>query len=356
MSDIITAVGLVKRFGDNIAVDGVSFEIRDGEIFGLLGPNGAGKTTTISMISCLLAPTEGDIVVDGASVRTDPTRVKRAIGVVPQDIALYPTLTAIENLRFWGRMYGLSGHLLEERTAEALELAGLADRARERIEKYSGGMKRRINIAAGVMHHPRVMLMDEPTVGIDPQSRNHILETVKELNRRGMTVLYTSHYMEEVEFLCDRVAIADHGRVIALGTIDELKRLVGDENVVTVSVESLPAGATETLHALPGVDGVLMGVSGEEGDEGEDGSGEKAGSSAAGEKAGSGATGEGAGEAGVTPDSGTTIRVLSKDASGILASVVTALTDAGARITAIDVREPDLESVFLHLTGKSLRD
>jgi ABC-2 type transport system ATP-binding protein len=345
MPDIITVEGLVKRFGDNTAVDGVSFGIHDGEIFGLLGPNGAGKTTTISMIDCLLAPTEGDVTVDGASVRTDPNRVKCAIGVVPQDIALYPTLSAVENLRFWGRMYGLSGHLLEERTTEALELAGLADRARERIEKYSGGMKRRINIAAGVMHHPRVMLMDEPTVGIDPQSRNHILETVKELNRRGMTVLYTSHYMEEVEFLCDRVAIVDHGRVIALGTIDELKRLVGDENVVTVSVESLPPGTVTALQSLPGVDGVLMGTSG---DAGESEDGEATGNSTASKAA--------TAEAASAPESGATVRVLSKDASGILASVVTALTDAGARITAIDVREPDLESVFLHLTGKSLRD
>ena len=354
MPDIISVQGLVKRFGDTTAVDGVTFGIRQGEIFGLLGPNGAGKTTAISMISCLLAPTQGDVTVDGASVRTDPSSVKRALGVVPQDIALYPTLTAIENLHFWGRMYGLSGKLLEERTTEALQLAGLADRARERIENYSGGMKRRINIAAGVMHHPRVLLMDEPTVGIDPQSRNHILETVKELNRRGMTVLYTSHYMEEVEFLCDRVAIVDHGRVIALGTIDELKRLVGDENVVTVSVESLPPGAVEALRALPGVDGVLMGGASDEGEEGEE---PTAGKAAATKPPSKAAAAEPPVEgAPATTDAGPTIRVLSKDASGILARVVTALTDAGARITAIDVREPDLESVFLHLTGKSLRD
>jgi ABC-2 type transport system ATP-binding protein len=359
MSDIVTVDTLVKRFGDTTAVDGVSFGIHDGEIFGLLGPNGAGKTTIISMIDCLLAPTEGDVTVDGASVRSDATRVKRAIGVVPQDIALYPTLSAIENLRFWGRMYGLTGRLLDERTDEALELAGLADRAKERIEKYSGGMKRRINIAAGVMHHPRVLLMDEPTVGIDPQSRNHILETVKELNRRGMTVLYTSHYMEEVEFLCDRVAIVDHGRVIALGTIDELKRLVGDENVVTVSVESLPAGALDALRALPGIDGVLMGASGEEGDEVEEAPAPKTGApsgASGGPAERAAADAAEAGEATTAPDSTVTLRVLSKDASGILASVVTALTDSGARITAIDVREPDLESVFLHLTGKSLRD
>jgi ABC-2 type transport system ATP-binding protein len=334
--DIVTVTELVKRFGDNAAVDGVSFSISEGEIFGLLGPNGAGKTTTISTISCLIEPTAGDIVVDGASVNTDPAAVKRALGIVPQDIALYPTLTAAENLRFWGRMYGLSGSLLEERLEEALVTAGLVDRAKERIEKYSGGMKRRVNIAAGIMHHPRLLLMDEPTVGIDPQSRNHILETVKELNRRGMTVLYTSHYMEEVELLCDRVGIMDHGKLIASGTIDELKRLVGDDNVISVRVSELPAGALEALRALPEV-GSVSSSSG----------------AAAQEASEDGAAGEGADAA---PDTGATIEVLSRDSGAVIASVVTALASLGAKVLAIEVREPNLESVFLHLTGKSLRD
>jgi len=329
---IVTVTDLVKRFGDHAAVDGVSFDIREGEVFGLLGPNGAGKTTTISMISCLLAPSSGTVIVDGASVTAEPRKVKCALGVVPQEIALYPTLTALENLMFWGRMYGLGGKLLEERVVEALETAGLADRAKERIETYSGGMKRRINIAAGIMHHPRVLLMDEPTVGIDPQSRNHILETVKELNRRGMTVLYTSHYMEEVEFLCDRVGIVDHGRLIALGTIEELKRLVGDENVISVRLAELPDGVLEAIRAFPLVDSVSTAAAGD----------------AAEPKEGEDAT---------APDGeGVTIEVLSKDSGTVIADVVGALGRSGARILAVDVREPNLESVFLHLTGKSLRD
>ena len=329
---IVAVTDLVKRFGDNAAVDGVSFEIAEGEIFGLLGPNGAGKTTTISMISCLLAPTSGEVVVDGHSVTAEPRKVKCALGVVPQEIALYPTLTALENLKFWGRMYGLGGHLLEERVAEALETAGLADRAKERIETYSGGMKRRINIAAGIMHHPRVLLMDEPTVGIDPQSRNHILETVKELNRRGMTVLYTSHYMEEVESLCDRVGIVDHGRLIALGTLEELRRLVGDDSVISVHVAELPEGALDGLRALPEVDSVTSCCAGDEHD-----------------------ADEGAGVAEPAGE-GVTVQVLSKESGTVLADVVAVLGRGGAKILAVDVREPNLESVFLLLTGKSLRD
>ena len=321
---IIEVTDLVKVFGENTAVDGVSFDIRPGEIFGLLGPNGAGKTTAISMINCLLAPTSGEVLVDGESVTSQPRKVKAALGVVPQEIALYPTLTALENLRFWGRMYGLRGRLLEERVAEALEMAGLAERAKERIETYSGGMKRRVNIAAGIMHHPRVLLMDEPTVGIDPQSRNHILETVKELNRRGMTVLYTSHYMEEVELLCDRVGIIDHGKVIALGTIDELKRLVGGENVISIRLAGLPEGALEALRGIPEVDSVTSAAPTEE------------------QKAGG--------------DEEVIVQVLSKDSGTVMADVVGALGTAGARILSVDVREPNLESVFLHLTGKSLRD
>ena len=311
---IVVVSDLVKRFGDSAAVDGVSFSIEAGEIFGLLGPNGAGKTTTISMICCLLAPTSGDVAVDGASVLSDPGHVKRALGVVPQEIALYPTLTATENLRFWGRMYGLSGGLLDQRIAESLEIAGLADRAKERIETYSGGMKRRINIAAGIMHHPKVLLMDEPTVGIDPQSRNHILETVKQLNASGMTVLYTSHYMEEVEFLCDRVGIVDHGKLIASGTMDELKLLVGGENVISLHVDGVPESIVETLGRLEGVDRVTHDA-----------------------------------EAG-------TLEVLAPDAGLVLAPLVEALTSAGGHIASVDIKEPNLESVFLHLTGKSLRD
>ena len=232
---------------------------------------------------------------------------------MPQEIALYPTLTARENLTFWGRMYGMGGKELSSAVDEALELAGLADRAKERIEKYSGGMKRRINIAAGILHKPRVLLMDEPTVGIDPQSRNHILEQVKELNAAGMTVLYTSHYMEEVEFLCDRVAIVDHGKIIAMGTLDELRRLVGDSDIVRVGVdETLADGALDAVRAVPGVSKADRADS--------------------------------------------MLEVLATDGGQALAGIISALNAAGERVHSVEVVEPNLESVFLHLTGKSLRD
>jgi linearmycin/streptolysin S transport system ATP-binding protein len=312
MPAIIEVNGLVKRYGELAAVDGVSFTVEEGEIFGLLGPNGAGKTTTISMLSCLIEPTEGDATVAGNSIRTRPLSVKRALGVVPQDIALYPTLTALENLRFWAEMYGLKGDELKQRVAEVLAVAGLEDRAKERIETYSGGMKRRINIAAGMMHRPQVLVMDEPTVGIDPQSRNHILQTVRELNARGMTIVYTSHYMEEVEELCERVGIIDHGKLIALGTKDELRKLVGDEDVVELQIDHVPADAIERLTEVDGVTRADV------------------------------------------RDGG--IEVLSRDAGQVLAPVLSSLGEAGAHVRDVHVREPNLESVFLHLTGKSLRD
>lgn len=312
MTDIVQVRGLVKRFGELTAVDHVEFSIAEGEMFGLLGPNGAGKTTTISMISCLLNAAEGDIVVDGHSVNKEPTAVKRLLGVVPQEIALYPTLSAAENLAFWGRMYGLSGTALKKAVDDALELAGLADRSRERVEKYSGGMKRRINIAAGILHRPKVLLMDEPTVGIDPQSRNHILETVKELNASGMTVLYTSHYMEEVEYLCDRIAIMDHGKIIAMGTLNELRDVVGGMDVVAVTVGEVSDGIIAAVNAIDGVEGVNQ------------------------------ADGK--------------MEVLTPSSGSILGKLVTTLESEGAHVTSVTVIEPNLESVFLHLTGKSLRD
>lgn len=219
---------LVKRFGQNEVVRGISFSVAKGESFGLLGPNGAGKSTSIAMICGLLTPTEGEIRVAGLDGGQESMKVRQMMGVVPQDIALYPTLTARENLAFWGQMYGLYGKELTKRVDEALEIVSLTDRQKERIDKYSGGMKRRINIAASLLHHPALLIMDEPTVGIDPQSRNNILETVQHLNSElGMTVIYTSHYMEEVEYLCQRVGIIDHGKLIALGTLDEVRNLAG---------------------------------------------------------------------------------------------------------------------------------
>jgi ABC-2 type transport system ATP-binding protein len=312
MGSIVRVSALTKKFGDLVAVNYLSFEIAEGEIFGLLGPNGAGKTTTISMISCLIEPNAGDIIVDGHSVKKEATAVKRALGVVPQEIALYPALSATENLAFWGRMYGLHGQTLKDAVADSLKLAGLEDRAKERIEKYSGGMKRRINIAAGILHRPRVLLMDEPTVGIDPQSRNHILETVKELNRSGISVLYTSHYMEEVEFLCHRIAIMDHGKIIAMGTLDELRDIVGSMDVVDVLVKDLADAVAERVHAIPGVTGASR-----------------------------------------TEDG---MRVLTASSGSIMGALIQTLESEGSHVISVSVTEPNLESVFLHLTGKSLRD
>jgi len=310
---IVEVDGLVKRFGDTTAVDGVSLTIAEGSIFGLLGPNGAGKTTTISMISCLLSPDAGDALVDGHSVRTQSTGVRKVLGVVPQEIALYPTLTAAENLRFWGRMYGLGGRALSEAVDYGLRMAGLEEQAKKRIDTFSGGMKRRINIAAGILHRPRVLLMDEPTVGIDPQSRNHILDTVRELNRGGMTVLYTSHYMEEVEALCDRIAIIDHGSVIADGSLEDLRALVGDEDRVHIALAG--ENATQALEAVRAISGVTR--------------------------------------AELTDG---TLEVLAPEAGPVLGAVVAAITGAGCAVRSVEVVEPNLESVFLHLTGRALRD
>ena len=312
MSSIVEVRALTKRFDELVAVNDVSFSIEEGEVFGLLGPNGAGKTTTISMVSCLIEPTSGTIVVNGHDSAREPGALKAALGVVPQEIALYPTLTAAENLRFWGSMYGLRGDALKSAVADALELAGLADRAKERVEKYSGGMKRRINIAAGILHKPRVLLMDEPTVGIDPQSRNHILETVKDLNAAGMTVLYTSHYMEEVEYLCDRIAIMDHGVIIAEGTLNELRDVVGGMDVVAVKVAGVTSEVLERVRAIEGVEGVES-----------------------------------------VEDA---LEVLTRSSGSIMGRLVSTLESEGAYVTSVSVTEPNLESVFLHLTGKSLRD
>ncbi len=309
---IVEAKNLVKIFDTNKAVDGVSFSVEEGEVFGLLGPNGAGKSTLIGVISTLLSPTSGDVVIDGHRVTKEPMAVKKVIGVVPQEIALYPTLTARENLDFWGKMYGLPSSEIKKRTDAVLEIVGLSDRAGDRIDTYSGGMKRRINIAAGLLHNPKVLFMDEPTVGIDPQSRNHILETVKHLNNEGLTVIYTSHYMEEVEFLCDRIAIIDHGKVIAEGTQEDLRLLVGNQDIIRASATGLSEDVLPSITAIPDVDKATL----------RDGS----------------------------------IDILSTHGRKVLAEVITTLNDKNVKVSSVEIQEPDLESVFLHLTGRSLRD
>jgi linearmycin/streptolysin S transport system ATP-binding protein len=314
MPPILQAQHLVKKYGDLIAVDGISFEIKEGEIFSLLGPNGAGKTTTISMLSTLLSPTSGDASIGGHSITKEPMAVKRVIGVVPQEIALYEDLTARENLIFWGQMYGLSGKPLNTRVDRVLEQIGLAERAKSRVKTYSGGMKRRLNIGVGLLHQPQLLFMDEPTVGIDPQSRRAILDAVKDLNRQGMTVLYTTHYMEEAQELSDRVGIIDHGKLIAIGTQSELTRQVGemDTLVLQVGEGEDPAQLAEALRNIPGLSGVQA--------------------------------------------ANHEVVVIAPSAEEIVAPVVAQATERGIKIRAIEIREPNLEAVFLHLTGRALRD
>src|SRR5512138_2871938 len=314
MPSILEVHDLVKKYGEFTAVNGISFEIQEGEIFSLLGPNGAGKTTTISMLSTLFTPTSGDAIIGGHSITKEPMSVKQVIGVVPQELALYEDLTARENLIFWGQMYGLNGKALNNRVDEVLEEIGLTDKARNRVKTYSGGMKRRVNIGVGLLHRPRLLFMDEPTVGIDPQSRRAILDTVKDLNRQGMTVLYTTHYMEEAQELSDRVGIIDHGELIALGTQKELTQQVGQTETLILHL-----GENEDIQALAnslkGIHDVL--------------------------------------EANVTDHE---VSIITPEAEDILAPVVSKANERGIKIRSIDIREPNLEAVFLHLTGRALRD
>jgi ABC-2 type transport system ATP-binding protein len=308
----IEVVNLRKSFAENHAVQGVSFEVAQGEIFSLLGPNGAGKTTTISMLSCLLRPDDGDARIMGHSIRSDQNGVKSALGVVPQEIALYEDLTARENLNFWGKMYNLRGSKLKARVDEVLDVIGLQDRAGERVGKYSGGMKRRVNIGVALLHKPKVIYMDEPTVGIDPQSRRNILDSVVRLKGEGMTVLYTTHYMEEAQELSDHIGIMDHGKLIASGTNEELVKLVGQQTRIDLT---LNANVEGMILAWQGIDGVSQ-VSAEDG----------------------------------------VVTVLVNDSNLVLPHLFEAAARLSARITSVDIREPNLEAVFLHLTGRALRD
>ena len=314
MTNILEVQNLVKNYGDFQAVKGVSFNIEEGEIFSLLGPNGAGKTTTISMLSTLYTPTSGDAVIGGHSVTKDPMGVRNIIGVVPQDLALYEDLTARENLIFWGQMYNLSGKSLNIRVDEVLEQIGLTDKAKNRVKTFSGGMKRRVNIGVGLLHKPRLLFMDEPTVGIDPQSRRAILDTVKDLNKQGMTLLYTTHYMEEAEELSNRVGIIDHGELIAIGSQKELTQQVGQSETLILHINEND-DPQALIPSFKGIKDVL--------------------------------------EANVI---GTEISIITPSAKDVLASVVSKANERGIKIRSIDIREPNLEAVFLHLTGRALRD
>jgi ABC-2 type transport system ATP-binding protein len=309
---VLEARGLRKAFKDLVAVKDVSFHIAEGETYGLLGPNGAGKTTTISMVCGLLESDAGEVQVDGREITTRSTDAKAAIGYVPQDIAIYPDLTARENLVFFGSLYGMAGKELAARVDEVLETIGLRERAKDRSAEFSGGMKRRLNIGIGLLHKPRLLMLDEPTVGVDPQSRNAILESVEQLSAEGMAVLYTTHYMEEAERLCDRVAIIDEGEIKAEGTRSELVRLVGERDKVRLGASGNLAGALAALQAVPGVESTSTGEE--------------------------------------------RIDLIVEGADRALPLLLQAAAGAGLSVHSVEVEEPNLEAVFLHLTGKALRD
>lgn len=336
MINILEVDNITKKFGDFQAVKGVSFAVEEGEVFGLLGPNGAGKTTTISMLTGVLEPTAGTARIGGYDLRKDPNEVKKINGLVPQDLALYQPLSARANLQFFGRIYGLRGKELRERVEDVLRIVALTDRANQAVEKYSGGMKRRVNIAAGLVHEPRLFFLDEPTVGVDPQSRNQIFESVLRLNReRKMTIIYTSHYMEEVELLCNRVAIIDKGEIIAMDTIKNLVDMLGG-GVILLGLAHVEDALMKELSGLPAVKhaGLAPQV------------------------------------VPALPDSGATVqpsevpkhtgvhlvKLECENSEQALINVINFLSKLNMRVLSLEILEPNLESVFLHLTGKKLRE
>jgi ABC-2 type transport system ATP-binding protein len=310
--EMLVAKDLTKSFGDIHAVKGISLQVAQGEVFGLLGPNGAGKTTTISMLTGLLEPSGGEIVVGGLNLREHTKEVKAMMGLVPQEMALYMTLSARQNLRFFGRTYGLGGKELRHRVDEVLEMIGLTDRADDAVEDYSGGMKRRVNIGAGLLHKPDILFLDEPTVGVDPQSRNAIFESVETLNRAGMSVIYTTHYMEEAQRLCHRVAIVDEGKLIALDTPTALIRSLGGGVVLLSVSETAPDDLAERIAEAPAVRS--------------------------------------------TTRSDGQLKIETQRLQEALISTLDITNQLDVPITGLEILEPNLESVFLHLTGKTLRE
>lgn len=303
---------LTKKFGEMVAVDNISLDINEGEIYGLLGPNGAGKSTTINVISGLLSADKGKIYMLDKDMEKHKNSTKHNLGVVPQDIAIYEDLTAYENVKFFASLYGLRGKELNEKTEEALEFVGLSDKAKAFPGEFSGGMKRRLNIACAIAHRPKLIIMDEPTVGIDPQSRNHILQSVKKLNKMGCTIIYTSHYMEEVEEICSKVAIIDHGKVIAEGTIDELKGIITDKNTILVTVNSISNVNEEKLKQINGVTAVDI--------------------------------------------KDNVVKISCIKEINNLDKIILYFTENHIQIKNLESKTPDLETVFLTLTGRKLRD
>jgi ABC-2 type transport system ATP-binding protein len=335
MPNILEVDNLKKKYGDFEAVKGIRFEVQEGEIFGLLGPNGAGKTQTISMLTGVIEPTSGTARVGGYDIRKDMNQAKKINGLVPQDLALYPTLSARANLNFFGRIYGLQGKDLKERVEDVLRIVSLTERADEAVEHYSGGMKRRVNIAAGLLHHPRLLFLDEPTVGVDPQSRNHIFESVLRLNReRGMSIVYTSHYMEEVELLCNRVAIIDQGEIIAIDTIKNLIALLGG-GVIHVGLEHVDDALLAQLTALHGVISAELTSQPLSPPPLQEEVETKERELVA-----------------ATP----VVKIVTEHSQTAIVSVISYLNEKDITLTSLEILEPNLESVFLHLTGKKLRE
>jgi ABC-2 type transport system ATP-binding protein len=306
---MIEVKNITKSYGKTQAVKGLTFSINSGECYGLLGPNGAGKSTTINMLSMLFPPDSGEISIEGMDTRKANASAKQILGIVPQEIALYDNFTAWENILFWGSIYGVSGTQLRDKAEELLKWVGLFDRRKEKVKSYSGGMKRRINIACALLHTPKVLLLDEPTVGVDPQSRNLIFELIQQLNKGGMTIIYTTHYMEEAEKLCNRIAIMDKGLIIAQGTLDELKKQSEVTDMIVVECMQTPdeKAIAAKLHS----------------------------------------------EVSIFEN---TLTILSADSKKDLTRIVTTCTDAGYEINRIDIQKANLESVFLKMTGKQLRD
>lgn len=304
--------GLVKKYDDTLAVNNINLNIEEGEIYGLLGPNGAGKSTTISLICSLLHPTSGTIKVLGEDIRKNALEAKRKIGLVPQVISVYTDFTAYENIRFFGELYGLRGSELKESIEEALEFTGLLEYRNKKAKEFSGGMLRRLNIACAIIHHPRLLIMDEPTVGVDPQSRNHILQAVKNLNKQGVTVIYSTHYMEEAEHLCSKIAIIDKGNIIVEGTKEELIDMVSDKRSLKIGLEDV---YKINIDSLKNIEGVID----------------------------------------VSINENSLVITSSKEVNN-LDKVIKKVTEQNVRITNLDFKEITLETVFLSLTGKKLRD
>lgn len=310
--NVVELKSVTRTYGDFVAVDRLSLAVREGEIFGLLGPNGAGKSTTIHMMASLLRVTEGTIEILGQNIATHRRFAKRHIGLVPQDIAIYEDMTAYENVQFFAGLYGLRGKELRQRTEEALAFVGLEDRRRGYPKHFSGGMKRRLNIACAIAHRPRLVIMDEPTVGIDPQSRQYILNAIRQLNATGCTIIYSSHYMEEVEELCTRIAIMDHGKIIAEGTKEQLTAMIAAPKLIRIELSAETPPDTEKLRDIPGVRSVEF--------------------------------------------DGRTLTIGTDAEVNNLHRIIRGLVEDGADIRGLDAQDVDLETVFLTLTGRSLRD